>query len=54
MPIRIHKGNSAKDTQGCILVGNNDKVDWVSNSAQYEQQIVDLVKQYSYCWVTVV
>jgi hypothetical protein len=52
--IRIHRGNSARDTQGCILVGNNDKVGWVSNSAQYEQKIVELIKRYKECWVTVV
>ena len=30
--IMIHWGNSNKDTEGCILVGKNDKPDWVSNS----------------------
>jgi hypothetical protein len=53
MAIRIHRGNSAKDTQGCILVGNNDKVGWVSNSAKYEQRIVELIKEYRQCWITV-
>ena len=30
--ILFHRGNSAKDTSGCILVGTNRKQDFVSNS----------------------
>ena len=30
--VRIHAGNKPEDTLGCILLGKNDRVDWVSNS----------------------
>ncbi len=38
--IRIHAGNTPKDTLGCILLGKNDKVGQVSNSRHWSYEVV--------------
>lgn len=42
--IRIHSGNTAKDSLGCILLGKNDRVGWVSNSRTTCQAFEELLK----------
>jgi len=42
--ILIHKGNTPKDTSGCILIGESTKSGTVYNSAYYEQELVELLK----------
>ncbi len=37
--VLIHSGNTAKDTQGCILVGKNDVVGMVTKSKDYFLQL---------------
>ena len=55
--IRIHAGNTAKDTQGCILVGKNREVGKVLDSRKclYElkQKIVAAKDKGAPVWITV-
>ena len=42
--IRIHRGNTNKDTSGCILVGKEEKDGFLYNSTPYEEKLVDMLK----------
>ena len=55
--IRIHAGNSAKDTEGCILVGQNREVGKVLDSRKWlyelKQKIVEAKDKGEAVWLTV-
>ena len=42
--VLIHRGNSAEDSAGCILVGENKEKGKVINSTPYEEKLVALCK----------
>ena len=41
--ILIHRGNSDKDSSGCVLLGENKVVGRVINSTKYEIKLVDIL-----------
>lgn len=45
--IRIHTGNSSKDTEGCILVGtwDGEKEDWISGSRTAFEKLMSLLQK---------
>ena len=43
--VLIHRGNTAKDSAGCILVGENKSVGKVLNSTLYEERLVKMMKK---------
>ena len=42
--ILIHRGNTDKDSAGCLLLGENKVKGKVINSAPYEQKLVSILK----------
>jgi len=42
--IRIHSGNSDKDTEGCILVGTDQQANWISESRKAFDVLMVLLK----------
>ena len=55
--IRIHAGNTAKDTQGCILVGRNQQVGQLLESRKWlyelKQKIVEAKGRGEAVWLTI-
>lgn len=41
--IRIHPGNTAKDTEGCLLFGKNDKPGFVGNSKYWTEKVTEKI-----------
>ena len=42
--IRIHSGNTSKDTEGCLLVGKNTKVGMVTESRNTYQRLFAMMQ----------
>lgn len=43
--ILIHRGNTHKDSSGCVLVGENTKKGMVLNSTKYEVELTEILKE---------
>jgi hypothetical protein len=51
--IRIHSGNTAADTRGCILVGEWRAPDWVGDSRRAFADLVFLINTADELWIAV-
>lgn len=52
--IRVHRGNTAEDSAGCVIVGDNTSKGRVTNSTKYELQITEMVKKADYAYITII
>lgn len=43
--VRIHSGNTAKDTEGCILCGRNTEVGKVTNSRYWTNKVIAMIER---------
>lgn len=43
--ILIHRGNTAKDSHGCILVGKNTQVGMVTSSTVWEKKLIEVMEE---------
>ena len=46
--IYIHKGNTEKDSLGCIIVGFNDKKGWVSRPTEALNKLIDKIGYFKF------
>jgi hypothetical protein len=56
--IRIHRGNTAADSAGCIIVGINSEKGKVTNSTMYETMVTkmvsDAIASNEECYLTII
>lgn len=52
--IRIHRGNTADHSSGCLIPGLNTAKGMVTNSTEYELKLTEMVKNADEAYITIV